>query len=189
MSARGKGAGLLTRFRGDRRGVSAVEFALIAPVILFLYFGLAEFCQGFMAQKRMGRTAAAVADLVTQDESTTTTRIADVFEVGELMMRPFTTTTPEGQRLLKQRATAVTRRANGQVRVDWSRGQGMTARAPDALVDIPEGLIAPGESLVMTEITYDYETPFGEFLPGMTHFSHTYYLRPRKADQVTCADC
>lgn len=188
MIGQGKSAGLLTRFRGDQRGVSAVEFALIAPVILLLYFGLAEFCQGFMAQKRMGRTAAAVADLVTQDESTTTARIDDVFEVGELMMRPFSTA-DDGQRLLKQRATAVTRRTNGQVRVDWSRGQGMDARAPDALVDIPEGLIAPGESLVMTEITYDYESPFDEFLPGLTHFSHTYYLRPRKADQVTCADC
>ena len=52
--------GLLTRLRGDRRGVSAVEFALIAPVIIVFYFGLAEFCQAFMAQKRMGRTAAAM---------------------------------------------------------------------------------------------------------------------------------
>lgn len=175
--------GFLTRLRGDRRGVAAVEFALIAPVMLLFYFGLAEFCQGFMAQKRMGRTAAAVADLVTQNESVTRADIADVFEVGELMMRPF----PAAP--LEQRVTAVTRRANGQVRVDWSRGEGMTARGAGALVDIPEGLIAEGESLVVTEITYDYDSPFGEFLPGLTRFSHTYYLRPRKADQVLCADC
>lgn len=183
MSARGRHRGLLTRFRGDRRGVSAVEFALIAPVVIFFYFGLAEFCQGFMAQKRMGRTAAAVADLITQNESVTTADITDVFEVGALMMRPF----PAAP--LEQRVTAVTRQTNGQVRVDWSRAKGMTARGQGSLVTVPEGLIASGESLVMTEITYDYTSPFGELLPGLTHFSHTYYLRPRKVDQVACSDC
>ncbi|MFN3816677.1 TadE/TadG family type IV pilus assembly protein [Brevundimonas sp.] len=176
---------MLTRLRGDRRGVSAVEFALIAPVILLFYFGLAEFCQGFMAQKRMGRTAATVADLVTQNESVTRADIADVFEVGVLMMRPF----PAAP--LEQRVTAVTRHTNGQVRVDWSRaeGAGLPARGVGSAVDIPVGLIAAGESLVMTEIIYDYESPFGELLPGLTRFSHTYYLRPRKVDQVACTDC
>ncbi|MFN4295296.1 MAG: TadE/TadG family type IV pilus assembly protein [Brevundimonas sp.] len=175
--------GLLKRLRGDRRGVSAVEFALIAPVILLFYFGLAEFCQGFMAQKRMGRTAATVADLVTQNETVTRADIADVFEVGVLMMRPFPA------RPLEQRVTAVTRRDNGQIRVDWSRAEGMTARGAGSTVDIPAGLIANGESLVMTEIVYDYESPFGELLPGLTRFSHTYYLRPRKVEQVRCTDC
>ncbi|MFN3537962.1 MAG: TadE/TadG family type IV pilus assembly protein [Brevundimonas sp.] len=174
---------LLTRLRSDHRGVAAVEFALIAPVILLFYFGLAEFCQGFMAQKRMGRTAATVADLVTQNATVTQADIADVFEVGVLMMRPF----PAGP--LEQRVSAVTHHSNGQIRVDWSRAEGMTARAAGSTVDIPSGLIAAGESLVMTEITYDYESPFGELLPGLTRFSHSYYLRPRKVDQVDCTDC
>ena len=175
--------GFLTRLRGDRRGVSAVEFALIAPVILLFYFGLAEFCQAFMAQKRMGRTAATVADLVTQNETVTVADVTDVFEVGRLMMRPF----PSAP--LEQRVTALTRRTDGQVRVDWSRAQGMTARGAGSTVEIPDGLIAADESLVMTEITYDYESPFGEMLPGLTRFSHTYYLRPRKVEQVACTDC
>jgi Flp pilus assembly protein TadG len=183
MSRHRDDRGFLTRLRGDRRGVSAVEFALIAPVILLFYFGLAEFCQAFMAQKRMGRTAATVADLVTQNESVTVSDVADVFEVGRLMMRPFPSTP------LEQRVTALTRRADGQVRVDWSRAQGMTARGAGSTVEIPDGLIAANESLVMTEITYDYESPFGELLPGLTRFSHIYYLRPRKVEQVACTDC
>ena len=183
MSGEMNHKGLLTRLRGDRRGVSAVEFALIAPVIIVFYFGLAEFCQAFMAQKRMGRTAAAVADLVTQNETVTRADVSDVFEVGDLMMRPFSAET------LSQRATAVTRQADGSVEVDWSLGQGMTARAAGEEVTIPDGLIAAGESVVMTEITYDYESPFADLLPGMTQFSHTYYLRPRKVEQVICTDC
>lgn len=181
MSAPVEHRGLLTRLRGDRRGVSAVEFALIAPIMILFYFGLAEFCQAFMAQKRMGRTAAAVADLVTQQDQVTRADVADVFEMGDLMMRPFSAAP------LSQRATAVTRQASGRVEVDWSLGQGMAPRRGE--VTLPDGLIAAGESLVMTEITYDYESPFSDLLPGMTRFSHTYYLRPRKVDQVACTDC
>lgn len=181
--------GFLARFRRDQRGVSAVEFALITPVILLMYFALAEFCQGFMAQKRMGRTAAAVADLITQNDAVSTADIADVFQVGRLMMRPFQTVSADGGVLLKQRVTAVTRQANGRVEVDWSRGEGMSALGSDAVIVLPDGLIDPGESLVMTEISYDYESPIGELLPGVTHFAHTYYLRPRKADQVRCMNC
>ena len=59
--------GLLQQFVRDRRGVSAVEFALIAPLMIAFYFGLTEFCQGYMAQKRMGHSAAAVADPVVDE--------------------------------------------------------------------------------------------------------------------------
>ena len=41
------------RFLGDRRGVSAIEFAFIAPVMILMYFGVAELTQGMMAERRM----------------------------------------------------------------------------------------------------------------------------------------
>jgi Flp pilus assembly protein TadG len=42
----------LSRFWRDRRGVSAVEFALIAPVLMIFYFGMAELTEAMMAQRR-----------------------------------------------------------------------------------------------------------------------------------------
>ncbi len=58
--------GLLKRLLQDRRGVSAIEFALIAPVMITIYFGLIEFSQGYMAERRAGHVASMVADLVAQ---------------------------------------------------------------------------------------------------------------------------
>ena len=55
-------------------------------------------------------------------------------------------------------------------------------------MEVPDGLIANGESLVMTEVTYDYDSPVDYMLPGVTTFSHTYYLRPRVSDVVTLDD-
>ncbi|HEY0051800.1 MAG TPA: TadE/TadG family type IV pilus assembly protein [Caulobacteraceae bacterium] len=171
-------SGLFRRFSDDRRGVSAVEFAMLAPVMVAFYFGLSEFCQGFMAQKRMSHTAAAVADLVAQTETISSAGVTDVFNVGKLVMSPFPTAA------LKQRISSVTVNSSGQARVDWSRGDGLTARGTATSVTLPSGLVEIGESVIMTEVEYDYDSPVDYLMPTITRFNHVYYLRPRRSDKV-----
>lgn len=179
MAARTRHTGILIRLARDRRGVSAVEFALLAPIMIAFYFGLAEFCQGFMAQKRMGHATSMVADLVSQTDIVTPTQVSDFFEIGGLIMKPFSATP------LKMRVSQITRDSSGVARVSWSRGKGMTARTTNASVTLPTGLIANGESIIMSEATYDYDSPVDYLMPSITQFSHTYYLRPRLTEQVT----
>ncbi len=174
--------GLFTRLAGDDRGVSAVEFAMLAPVLIAFYFGMAEFCQGFMAQKRMGHVSAMVADLVAQEESVGTANLDDIFEIGGLIMKPFSTAS------LQQRVSSVTR-TSGVARVDWSRGDGMAPRAVNSTITLPTDLIANGESVIVSEATYDYDSPVDYFMPGITRFSHIYYLRPRTVDKTLCSNC
>ena len=86
-SDRRKGsAGFLSRLAGDRRGVSAVEFALIAPLMIAFYFGLAEFCQGYMSQKRLAHSASAIADLVAQTDVVTKDETDDILAIGATIM-------------------------------------------------------------------------------------------------------
>lgn len=173
---------LLRRLRADERGLSAVEFALLAPVLIAFYFGMAEFCQGFMAQKRMGHASSMVADLVAQEESVAIANLNDIFDIGGLIMKPFSATP------LKQRVSSVTR-TSGVAKVDWSRGDGLTARSVGSTVTLPADLIANGESIVMSEATYDYDSPVDYLMPAITKFSHTYYLRPRTVDKTLCSNC
>ena len=56
----------LKRLRRDERGVSAVEFALIAPVMILFYFGLAELTQVMIAERKTVRTASAIGDILAQ---------------------------------------------------------------------------------------------------------------------------
>lgn len=170
--------GILTRLRGDKRGVSAVEFAMLAPVMIAMYFGLAEFCQGFMAQKRMGHTTSMVADLIAQRDVITGAQIDDVFMVGSLIMKPYSATP------LKMRVSSVTRGTDGVAKVDWSRGGGLTARTTGSTVTVPTGLISNGETVVMSEATYDYDSPVDYMMPAITKFSQTFYLRPRSVDKI-----
>ena len=170
----------LRRFGRDGSGVSAVEFALLAPVLILIYFGLAEFCQAYMAQRRMGHATSQVADIVAQYQAVDTTLIDDTFAIGGLVLAPFSDTP------LKLRVTSISRDANGVARVTWSRGKGMTPRS--GTVAVPAGLIENGESVIMSEGTYDYVSPLNQVL-GTKQFSHTYWLRPRLVNNITCSNC
>jgi Flp pilus assembly protein TadG len=171
----------LKRFRQDQSGISAVEFAFLAPVMILLYFGMAEVCQAYMAQKRMSHVTSMVADLTAQAQSVTRNDLTDIFNIGNQIMEPFSPSP------LQTRVSSVTRDNNGVVRVDWSFGRGMTPRT--GTVTVPTGLINNGESLILSEAIYDYESPVDRYLPGITKLKRTYYLRPRVVDKVLCSNC
>ena len=59
--------------REDERGVSAVEFAMLLPLMLTLYLGGVEVSQGVSIDRKVTLTARTVADLVAQVSSINTT--------------------------------------------------------------------------------------------------------------------
>ena len=46
---------------GDERGVSAIEFAMMLPLMLTLYLGAVELSQGVGAERKVTLTARTVA--------------------------------------------------------------------------------------------------------------------------------
>lgn len=179
-------SGLPARLLRDRRGVSAVEFALIAPVMILIYFGLVEFCQGYMAERRAGHAASMVADLVAQSGGTSALDLDRTFVIGDTIMRPFSATP------LSIRVSSVTVDARGVATVQWSRAnnRNLTRRAPNSLVtDLPPGLISTGETLILGETEYGYQSAFAQAIPDGVTFRRSYYLRPRTTDRIACADC
>lgn len=172
--------GLLSRLRRDKRGVSAVEFALIAPALIAFYFGLAEFTQAMMAERRASHVAAAMGDLVAQSTQISSATISDIFTIGATIMSPFPTST------LKMRISSVTANSTGTAnKVDWSSGSGMTALTTGSTVTLPSGLVSASQSVIMSEVTYTYDSPVDKFIPTPIVFTKKFYLRPRKSDQVT----
>jgi len=178
--------GFLPRLARDTRGLSAVEFALLAPVLITMYFGIAEVGQAFMAQKRQAHVASMVADLVAQTDVVTVDGMEDVFAAGALVIKPFAATN------LTVRVTSVTRDSKGVDRVVWSRGSGIAPRGTDSVVSgpaIPAGMIANGESLVMSETSYNYISPVKRFIPAPMVFKGAFFLLPRRVSVVGCSDC
>ncbi len=174
-------SGLLRRFRRDQRGVAAVEFALIAPVMVLLYCGLVELCQAMISERKANHVASAVGDLVTQAETVSISDMSDIFSIGSTIMQPFPTTD------LAMRVTSITAGSSGTIVVNWSRSSNWTGSSTPT---IPAGMsLAVGDSLIVSEAKYKYTSIIKAVIPNALNYSEAFYLRPRRSDKVTCTDC
>lgn len=170
----------LRGFAKDRRGVSAVEFALIAPILIITYLGLAELTLSMMAGRRTSHLAATIGDLAAQSETLTDANVTDLWEIGTSMLQPFATGTK-----LRVRLTCVTMGADKIARVDWSDGHNIADYADGKqITSITTDQIAAKESLIMTEVEYDFVSPLGKLLPGEKTFKDTFYHHPRNGTAV-----
>jgi Flp pilus assembly protein TadG len=170
---------VLKWFRSDRRGVAAVEFALIAPAMILLYCGMAEITLTLMAGRRAGHAVSAVGDLVAQSSQITSAQMTDIFRVADAILEPFPTTD------LKMRVSSVTADVAAVPKVVWSQGKGMTALGVGVTATaVPAGLMLAGDNVVMAEMSYTYTPPLGYFIKTGHTFNQTFLLRPRRTPQV-----
>ncbi len=167
------------RFSRDGRGVSAVEFALIAPLMIVMFFGTTEIAQLLSANRKLTQTANTIADLVSQDDAVTNAELNDVFIAAGAIMQPF----PAAP--LAMRVSSVQMDANNRISVDWSRGVHMSARTQGSSPTMPTGLLQPGTSVIFAEVNYAYDSPVSVVLRQPISMSKTFYLRPRRSVNVT----
>lgn len=83
--------GRVGRFLSHQKGMAAVEFALIAPVLLFLYLGATDLTQALAIDRKLGLFASTVSDLVAQEKHISGNDIRGLVDAGTAIMRPFPT--------------------------------------------------------------------------------------------------
>jgi len=176
------------RLRADRRGIAAVEFALLLPFLLILLIGMSETVTALNTDRKVSQVASSSADLVAQAETISTSEIADIMLAAEQIMLPYSDTP------LDVIIASVTFNEDGDPEVDWSRNKAGTApwtagSAPP--IDIPESIAVAGSSLIVGKSTYTYVPLFASMLqnifPRATSIAlgDTYFLKPRLTTTVT----
>jgi len=170
----------LAGFWRDSRGVSAVEFAFIAPVMILFYFGMCELTQAMIAQRRLSHIAASIGDVVARDTQLTDARRTDIFKVGGVLMAPFPTST------LRMCIVSIASDAAGKDKVVWSETSNSPTDCPaaNATLDIPTSVLPANGSVIMSKASYDYVPSFKLISSAGVTFRRTFYLRPRLSDQV-----
>jgi Flp pilus assembly protein TadG len=170
---------LLRRYRRDQRGVSAVEFALIAPLMIVLYLGAVEVSLALSIDRKITSVASALADLVAQDDVVTDNEIDSIMLAGQAIVAPFDTGP------LQLRITSVYMDMAGEYEVQWSDGMGMAPHAEGSSPTMPSGVLQQNRSIIMVEVEYRYDTLFSEL--GVNHFdiSEVFFLRPRQSIVVS----
>ena len=178
------------RLKRDQRGVSAVEFAFIAPVLIVFYFGMVETCQVLMAERKVVRTSSAIGDLVAQSAATITVSgsggLNDIMDIADTLMEPFNAGSS-----LKVCIASISSDSTNKKTVDWSKAKnGATCPAAGATVsDMPSGLMEANQSMIMSRVTYSYTGTLNMVIKSNPTFVKTFYLRPRKVSSISCTGC
>ncbi|MFO1186050.1 MAG: TadE/TadG family type IV pilus assembly protein [Alphaproteobacteria bacterium] len=168
----------LGRFAGCQRGLSAIEFALVAPIMITTYFGAFEMCDILVANRKVTNVAAATTDLVAQATQIADADMTNIFNAATAIMTPY------DAGVLQITVSSVNTDAGGQTKIAWSDALHTTARAVGSSYTLPTGLATPGGSIIMTEVSFTYSTPIGTFVTNGITFSDKFYQRPRRVTVI-----
>jgi len=165
-------------FRRDERGMTAVEFALIFPIMLALYWGAVDISQVLTADRKVTSMANTTADLIAQAETVDAAALTDIYAAATEIMNPLPTTD------LSIVVTSITVDDQGDPEVDWSDAHNGSVRTTPSGLDIPAGMIVDGGSIIVAEVSYLYDSIVTKFVSQNFRLDDAFFLRPRKVDKV-----
>ncbi len=171
------------RFLHDKRGVSAVEFAMLLPLMVTLYLGSVEVSSAIAVDRKVTLVARTLGDLVAQATSVNSTDMTNIFSAATSVVQPYSST------LIKATVTRVDVDANGVAKVVWSKTLNGTVHPANQVVTLPTALNTASTSLIWAESQYTYTPTVGYVITGPMTLKDQIYMRPRLSDTVACNAC
>ena len=171
---------LLPAIKRNQDGSVLTELALSMPLYIGLLTGIVEVGNYFLLNLKVQHTVVSIADLVTRDEEITEAVIADIFQVIPHIMDPYTNS--EGSVAI---ISSVSQTVDDPATVFWQRSGGGSLSAASEFGMEGEAAALPtaitmrdGETVLATEVFYQYEPLIFSFLPSQT-IRRVSYFRPR----------
>lgn len=158
-------------FKRDERAVSAVEFALLAPMMIGLYLGGVEISEGISVDRKVTLAAGAVANLAAQTATLSTTDMTNVFDATTTIMAPYSASP------LKITVSCINIDANKVSTVKWSVTRNGTVKSGS--VTLPAALQVANTQLLFGEVSYTYTPTVGRVIKDSIVLSDTMYMAPR----------
>lgn len=175
----------------DRRGVSAVEFALLFPLMVTLYFGTVQLSLGIGIYGKASTISSTVANLATQFSTITNADMSNILAASSAIIAPYSTksltVTVSGvtieKNILAVTVSGVKIDNNGKATIAWSdtTAVGGTARPVGQVVALPTLLAGLRSTfLVWGECQYDYTPPIiGAAIMGTIALKDQIFISPR----------
>lgn len=155
------------RFRHDRSGVSAIEFALILPIMLLLLVGIMELSNGINNWRKVTLLARAVSDLTSQGDKQnpmSTATMTDIFTASKLVLQPFNSA--NAKIVVSALGVDITKSLLKPVVCSSAATSNATARSVGLASDLslPPGFTTAGMRYILTEVSMPYTPLLGSAL-------------------------
>jgi Flp pilus assembly protein TadG len=175
-------AGRLIR---NTRALGAVEFALTAPFLILMYVGSYQLMDAISAYRKVTITARTLADLATQNETTTQQDMQATLDAARQVMTPYSTA--DSSLAIAQIAID----HNGNASLVWVCANGdspVCSTSSSALnlsdITISSDLKNPNTYLIYGRIIFHYKPSVAGTLIGPLTFSDDIFMNPRRSPSV-----
>ena len=187
------------QFLRDNLGAAAVEFGVLAPVMLLMLLGTIEGGRAINTDRHFASAVATAGDLVAREKnlgkstSAAKTNLDSMMKSIEHLMRPY-----DASRL-KIGIFSVQAASDDatKTKVVWSYSPSdhqMPVPAKCSSYALPKDLVDKGGSVIVVEAEYAFTPLFGDYVPGfgsLGEFNEKSYHSPRNScvDYVEGDNC
>lgn len=170
--------------RSDERGVAAIEFAFIAPIMVAMLMGIVDVSNAVSINWRMVQLNKTLADLSSQSTSLTTAQLDNIFTASAAILSPYSGKLP------RMVISSVIVGSDKLARVCWSEAREdgqpgflktVTGLTKGTVVPLPNiEMAVERTSYIVTTTTLNYE---GYLTPSFEMNAKTLYFRPRAGNR------
>lgn len=166
----------LARLGRDRRGLAAIEFAFVLPIMLLALLGTVEISNLVNSYSKTVSASQTVADLTGQSAALTTADMNGIVAAAQRVLDPLiSNSTTLGVEVTSIGFDA----ANKPIQL-WRFSWGM---AQASALSGAQGLGITGESVIMVSLSYTCIPLIHDIVPQKT-FREVSYSRPRLARKI-----
>ena len=175
------------RFAASTRGVAAIEFAMIMPVLAVLFLGAFDGGRAIAIYMKVRAATYSLAAITNQYETIQLSDIQSITGATSVILSPYSS----GPAVVTVSQIAIS--SKGAATVAWSYSQGGTALTQGAAITLPSSmttLAKPSKSgtynyLIFAQVSYTFTPMFGYFTEGSIPFSDNLYTAPRSSSCIT----
>jgi Flp pilus assembly protein TadG len=198
-------------FRTAKDGLAAVEFALILPVMIGLFYGTVEITMALTCRDDVSIMTSTAADLIAQESSVQSTDLSNVYNAAGTILYPYYDPSKDpvtaGPTI---RITSViydtTSKSVTSGKIAWTctqpgsgtltpaiRSKGDTVTFNDSsgqAVTFKDasgnnvGIMVANGSVIMAEVAYSYSSPTTKFIAPNFNMTNFWYTKPRRVAQI-----
>lgn len=170
------------QLKANIAGVAAVEFGLIAPLLLIMLIGTVEISRAISIDRRLGLATAMVGDLVAREEDMTAADLNAIYDIVEHVMEPYDVNDLKLAVIPVQASS--TNKTNTRVYASSANRPAFNGKSNPstcATYALTTGLVDEGDSVIVVESSYDYRPLFGNDYISATTWTDKSVLSPRNS--------
>jgi len=168
------------QYKLAEEGVAAIEFVFVAPIMIMMYFGLAEISMAISADRKISHATNVAGDLATQVATITADEMSEIMTATTMVMG----VPSKKLSSIQMEIASFSRDAGGAV-VPLGKaslnGAFPTTFNADSLDDL---ILSDTSGVVVARVSYDYEPLKLQFMPTNFKMKETFLLKPRRSANV-----